>query len=77
MTVTSEEEESEKGRDKDEMNGYDEETMRDGMDKSWEGLEKGSAEGNMEEEERETERSEESSKSRKRKAKRQKQSKDV
>ena len=34
MTETSEEEESEKRWDEDEMNGYDEETIRDGTDKT-------------------------------------------
>ncbi len=67
MTETSEEKESEK--DEDEMNGYDEETMIDEIDKSGEGLEKGTSEGNVEEEDaenkRETERSDESSKSQK------------
>ena len=50
MTETSEEEESEKRWDEDEMNGYDEETIRDETDKSWDGLEEGIPEGNVEEE---------------------------
>lgn len=54
MTETSEEEESEKRRDEDELNGYDEETMSDGIDKSWEGLQKRTPEGDVEEEDGES-----------------------